>query len=173
MIAIVAVDQNWAIGRDGDMLVHNPVDMKFFRETTKGHVVVMGRKTLESFPGGRPLKNRVNVVLSSRMAPGETSADAGTRLICVPTKEDLFETLKEWPEEEIFLIGGGTLYRDLLPRCEKALVTYMPHAFPGADTWYPNLDEDPEWELEEAGDWQQWEDVTFAFRTYIRKRRDL
>ena len=95
MIAIVAVDSNWAIGLKGDMLVHNPIDMKFFRETTKGHVVVMGRRTLESFPGGKPLKNRVNIVLSGSLPPKDEMVDEKTRLMFVPTKEALFETLEK------------------------------------------------------------------------------
>ena len=84
MISIAAADRNWAIGKDGDLLVSIPEDMKFFRETTKGHTVVMGRKTLESFPGGRPLKGRVNVVLSRQMTPGETQVDERTKLVVLP-----------------------------------------------------------------------------------------
>lgn len=168
MIAIVAVDSNWAIGLKGDMLVHNPIDMKFFRETTKGHVVVMGRRTLESFPGGKPLKNRVNIVLSGSLPPKDEMVDEKTRLMFVPTKEALFETLAGFEGEEIFLIGGGMLYRDLLPECDKAYVTYMKNAFPEADTWYPNLEADPEWELVQESEWQTYEDVEFAFRTYCR-----
>lgn len=169
MIAIVAVDRNWAIGLKGDMLTRNPIDMKFFRETTKGHVVVMGRKTLESFPGGRPLKNRVNIVLSASQPAKEEWVDENTRLIFVQDKNALAETLKTFAGEEVYLVGGGMLYRDLLPWCEKAYVTYMQNAFPEADTWYPNLDEDPEWELSESGEWQTYEDLIFAFRTYRRK----
>jgi dihydrofolate reductase len=169
MNAIVAVDSSWAIGIRGDMLVHNPIDMKFFREKTKGHVVVMGRKTLESFPGKRPLKNRVNVVLSASLPERDEWVDEDTRLICVSSREALFQTLKAWPEEEIFLIGGGMLYRDFLPECQAAYVTYMDHAFPEADTWYPNLDEDPEWELAENSEWKEFGQIRFAFRTYRRK----
>lgn len=169
MKAIVAVDGRWAIGKDGDMLVHNPVDMKFFRETTRGHVVVMGRKTLESFPGGKPLKNRVNVVLSATRPAEDCQTDENTRLIVVNTREELFRTLAAWPEEEIFLIGGGRLYRDLLPECDVAYVTYMKHVFPEADTWYPNLDEDPEWELTKSSEWQTFEEIPFSFRTYQRR----
>ena len=161
MNQIVAVDENWAIGRDGDLLVSIPEDMKFFRSTTKGCVVIMGRKTLESFPGGRPLKGRVNVVLSRSMEPGETEIDEKTRLVVLPDVDALRAWLAEYEKDfanaavssegagrgEVYVIGGGSVYRELLPYCEKALVTYVRHAFADADTWYPNLDADPAWTL--------------------------
>lgn len=132
-------------------------------------MVVMGRKTLASFPGGRPLKNRVNVVVSTTRPAEDTRIDENTRLICVGSYEDLFRVLTAWPKEDIFLIGGGMLYRDLLSECRTAYVTYMKNIFPEADTWYPNLDEDPEWELRESSEWKTFEEITFSFRTYQRR----
>lgn len=171
MKAIVTVDGRWAIGKDGAMLARNPVDMKFFRETTGGQAVVMGRKTLESLPGGKPLKNRINVVLS-KSRPGEagwTDDEQKTFLAVVSSREELFRILKRWPDREIFLIGGGMLYRDLLSECDTAYVTYMKNVFPEADTWFPNLDEDPKWERIRCGEWQTYESLTFSFRTYQRR----
>ena len=113
MNLIVAVDKNWAIGLKGDLLVSIPQDMKFFRETTKGKVVAMGRKTLESFPNGLPLKNSVNIVLTSDKDYN------GRGAIVVHTIEDMVKELQKYNEEDIFVIGGETIYRQLLPYCKE------------------------------------------------------
>ena len=105
--AIVHVDKEWGIGKNGDMMFSLPRDMKFFRETTTGHTVVMGGKTLRSFPNGKPLKNRVNIVISR----GQVRDDC----IIVPSYERLFDELKTRRNEEIFVIGGGEIYKALLP----------------------------------------------------------
>ena len=121
MNLIVAVDKNWAIGLGNQLLVSIPQDMKFFRETTKGKVVAMGRKTLESFPGGQPLKNRVNVVLT-------TDKDYKTKgITLVHSIEDMVEELKKYEEEDVYVIGGETIYRQLLPYCKKAYITKNDH----------------------------------------------
>ena len=117
MNLIVAVDSNWAIGKENKLLVSIPQDMKFFRETTKGKVVAMGRKTLESFPGGQPLKNRVNVVLTT---------DKNYKVkdtVIVHTIEEMLDELKKYDSEDIFVIGGESIYRQLLPYCTKAYIT--------------------------------------------------
>ena len=117
MNLIVAVDSNWAIGKENKLLVSIPQDMKFFRETTKGKVVAMGRKTLESFPGGQPLKNRVNVVLTT---------DKNYKVkdtVIVHTIEEMVDELKKYDSEDIFVIGGESIYRQLLPYCTKAYIT--------------------------------------------------
>ena len=111
MNLIVNADKNWAIGKDNRLLVSIPQDMKFFRETTTGKVVVMGRKTLESFPGGQPLKKRTNIVLTS-----DRSYQAGEAVI-VHSMEELMEELEKYPREDIFVIGGESIYRSLLPWC--------------------------------------------------------
>ena len=108
MNLIAAVDKNWAIGRNNKLLVSIPDDMKFFRETTTGKVVVMGRKTLESFPGKKPLKNRVNIVLT-----GDRSYQADGAVI-VHDMEELHEELKKYPSEDIYVIGGESIYKQLL-----------------------------------------------------------
>ena len=182
MISIAAADRNWAIGKDGDLLVSIPEDMKFFRETTKGHTVVMGRKTLESFPGGRPLKGRVNVVLSRQMTPGETQVDERTKLVVLPGIEEFLAWAEASGQDEIYVIGGGSIYRAMLPYCSKALITFIRHGFEGADTHYPNLDEDPDWALAAESESFFWtptaegepageaaaEPVEYSFRTYER-----
>ena len=109
MNLIVAVDENWAIGNRNKLLVSIPADMKFFREMTKGNVVVMGRKTMESFPGGQPLKKRTNIVLSRDESYQVKDA------VVVHSLEELLEQLKSFPEESIYVIGGESIYRMLLP----------------------------------------------------------
>ena len=161
MNLIVAVDKNWAIGLGNQLLVSIPQDMKFFRETTKGKVVAMGRKTLESFPGGQPLKNRVNVVLT-------TDKDYKTKgITLVHSIEDMVEELKKYEEEDVYVIGGETIYRQLLPYCKKAYITKIDHAY-HADTHFPNLDMDPEWEMTKISDEQTYFDLEYVFTIYER-----
>ena len=161
MNVIAAVDKNWAIGLGNKLLVSIPADMKFFRETTGGKVVVMGRKTLESFPGGQPLKNRTNIVLTknSRFAPKDA--------VVVHDVEDLLKELTNYPDEDIFVIGGESIYRQLLPYCDTAYVTKIDHAY-HADTYFPNLDEDAEWKLTGVTEEQTYFDLEYVFARYER-----
>ena len=161
MNLIVAVDKNWAIGNGNKLLVSIPQDMKFFRETTKGKVVAMGRKTLESFPGGQPLKNRVNVVLTTDQNYKANGA------VIVHTIEQMLAELKKYASEDIFVIGGESIYRQLLPYCDKAYVTRIDHAYL-ADTYFPNLDEDPEWKMTKVSDEQTYFDLEYVFTIYER-----
>lgn len=163
MNLIVAVDEKWGIGKDGGLLAHLPEDMKYFRETTKGRTVVMGRRTLESFPGGKPLKNRVNMVLSGN----EAYAPEGVRVY--HRVEDVLEALKGCNEEDVFIIGGGMIYREFLPYCSKAYVTYIHKTFE-VDTDFENLDQDENWELESVSDAKEHEGISFEFRIYRRVR---
>ena len=117
MNIIVAVDKNWAIGKDNKLLVSIPADMKMFRQETTGKVVVMGRKTLESFPNGLPLKNRTNIVLTGNKDYNVKDA------IIVHTVEELLEEIKKYPSEEVYCIGGDSVYKQLLPYCDTAHVT--------------------------------------------------
>ena len=158
---IVAVDKNWAIGNKNKLLVSIPADMKFFRETTVGKVVVMGRKTLESFPGGQPLKKRTNIVLTKD--PNYQVKDA----LVFHDVENLLEELKKYPDEEIYVIGGESIYRQMLPYCTDAYVTRIDHAYE-ADTFFPNLDEDKEWVLEGESDEQTYFDLEYVFTKYKR-----
>ncbi|MBR1622688.1 MAG: dihydrofolate reductase [Pseudobutyrivibrio sp.] len=161
MNLIVAVDKNWAIGKDNKLLVSIPDDMKFFRETTTGKVVVMGRKTLESFPNGKPLKNRVNIVLTR---DDSYSVDGA---VIVHSKEELNEELTKYNSDDIFVIGGESIYRLLLDDCSRAFVTYVDYSY-DADTYFPNLDEMSDWKLKEESEEQTYYDIEFHFRTYTR-----
>ena len=161
MKLIVAADKNWAIGKENKLLVSIPADMKFFRETTKGNVVVMGRKTLESFPQSQPLKNRVNIVITKN--PDYKVKDA----IVVHSIEEAVAESKKY-EGEVFCIGGESIYRAMLPYCDTALVTKIDHAFE-ADTYFPNLDEDPDWELTGETEEQTYFDLEYVFTKYEKK----
>ena len=161
MNLIVAVDKNWAIGKNNKLLVSIPQDMKFFQSMTKGKVVLMGRKTLESFPGKQPLKNRVNVVLTT-----DRSYQVKDTVI-VYTIDEMLETVKEYEQEEIFVIGGESIYRQLLPYCDTAYITKIHHAY-DADTYFPNLDEDPQWKMTKVSDEQTYFDLEYEFTVYER-----
>ena len=159
MNLIVAVDKNWAIGNDNKLLVSIPQDMKFFRETTMGKVVVMGRKTLESFPGGQPLKKRTNIVLTRDKNYQVKDA------VVVNTVDELLQELKKYDEEEIYVIGGESIYRQMLPYCKVAHVTKINHAYE-ADTYFPNLDEKDEWVVTGVSDEQTYFDLEYEFVRY-------
>ena len=161
MNLIVAVDKNWAIGKGNKLLVSIPQDMKFFRETTMGKVVVMGRKTLESFPGGQPLKKRTNIVLTR-----DKNYDVKDAIV-VHNIEELLNELKNYNEEDIYVIGGETIYRQLLPYCKLAHVTKINHGYE-ADTYFPNLDEDEEWAVTGVSDEQTYFDLEYEFVRYER-----
>lgn len=162
MNLIVAVDRNWAIGKNNRMMWSLPGDMKFFREKTTGHVVVMGRKTLESFPNGLPLKKRTNIVLTGNRDYQVKDA------VIVHTLEELLEELKKYDSEELFVIGGGSVYQMLLPYCDVAYVTKIDHAYE-ADTYFPNLDEMEDWKMTEVSEEQTCFDLEYVFTKYERK----
>lgn len=162
MKLIAAVDQNWAIGNRDDLLVHIPEDQKNFRRITTGNVVVLGRKTLSGFPGGRPLKDRLNVILTKN--PDFEAGDA----VIVRSQEELFEQLKKYPSNEVYVIGGGTLYKMLEPYCNEAIITKIDYSYQ-ADTYFPNLDEKENWELVEEGEEQTYFDLIYHFDTYRNK----
>ena len=161
MQIIVAADKHWAIGKDGDLLWHLPEDMKFLREKTTGNVVVMGRKTLESCPGGQPLKNRTNIVLS-------TNPDYQVKgAIVVHSKEELLKELEKYDSDSIYVIGGATIYKMMLPYCDTIHVTKIDHAYE-ADTFFVNLDEMPEWKITADSDEQTYFDLEYVFLKYER-----
>ena len=164
MNLIVAVDENWAIGNKGKLLVSIPSDMKFFRQETSGEgkVVILGRKTLESFPGGRPLKNRVNIVLTKNK---DFQAEGA---VVVHSVEEALEAVKEYDDEKIYVIGGDTIYKQFLPYCKLAHITKIAHAYE-ADAWFPNLDEMPEWEITGESEEQTYFDLEYRFVRYEKK----
>lgn len=159
MNLIAAVDKNWGIGCKNKLLVSIPADMKFFRETTLGKVVVMGRKTLESFPNGQPLKKRVNIVLTH---------DADYKVndaVIVHSMEELWEELKKYASEDIYVIGGETIYKQLLDECDVAHITKIDYEFE-ADAYFPNLDEMPEWKMTQDSEEQTYFDLEYYFYKY-------
>lgn len=159
MNIIVAVDKNWGIGKDNRLLVSIPADMKVFRTTTTGKVVVMGRKTLESFPGGQPLKNRTNIVLTRDVNYKVKDA------VIVHSVEELLEELKKYDSEEVYVIGGDSVYSAMLDHCDTAYVTKIDFAYE-ADTWFPNLDEREDWSPAEASEEQTYFDLEYQFVKY-------
>ncbi len=162
MNLIVAVDKNWGIGHQNKLLVSIPEDMKFFRRETTGKVVVMGRKTLESFPGGRPLKNRTNIVLTRN--PHYQVKDA----LVFHNMEDVLEELKKYPSEDVYIIGGSSIYKEFLPYCSVAHVTRIDHAYE-ADTYFPDMDDMPEWRLTGQSEEKTYFDLEFTFCRYERQ----
>ncbi|MDD2979335.1 MAG: dihydrofolate reductase [Hespellia sp.] len=161
MKVIVAADKNWAIGNNNQLLVSIPSDMKFFRSETMGKVVVMGRKTLESFPSGQPLKSRTNIVLTKDKNYEVKGA------IIVHTMEEMLEEIKKYDTNDVYVIGGESIYRQLLDYCNIAYVTRIDHAYQ-ADTHFPNLDEMDDWKLVEESEEQTCFDLEFAFTRYER-----
>lgn len=161
MRAIVCADKNWGIGYKNKLLVSIPSDMKFFRETTTGNVIVMGRKTLESFPNGMPLKNRTNIVLTRDK--NYQVKDAAT----VHNEKELMRELEKYDTDRVYIIGGESVYKMMLSHCDKVYVTKVDRGFQ-ADTFFPNLDEMSEWKMTQESEEQTCFDLEFRFTTYER-----
>lgn len=162
MNLIVAVDKNWGIGYQNKLLVSIPEDMKFFRSETSGKVVVMGRKTLESFPNGLPLKNRTNIILTKNPS---YQVKGATILHSV---EEVLEEVKKFPAEDVYIIGGDSIYKEFLPYCDVAHVTRINHAYQ-ADAYFPDIDEMPEWKLTGESEEKTYFDLEFTFCRYERQ----
>ncbi len=160
MKAIVAVDSNWGIGCGGKLLQMIPEDMKFFKEKTLGKIVVMGRETFESLPGKSPLKNRINIVLSKN----ESFKD--DRIIICRSIDEVLLKLKEYESNEVFIIGGESVYTQFLPYCSMAYVTKINHTY-DADKYFPNLDEKQTWEQILMSDIKEHNDIRFSFAKYV------
>lgn len=159
MNAIVAVDNRWAIGNKGGLLVRIPMDQKFFRETTIGKVVILGRKTLSTFPNGLPLPGRTNIVMSRN--PDFQVKGA----IVVHNLEELKEALKPYDDDDIYVIGGSAIYELLLPYCKLVHVTKIDYRY-AADSFFPNLDQMDNWKI--TGDTEEYTyfDLEFVFYRY-------
>ena len=157
MNLIVAVDQNWAIGKDGDQLVYLKEDLKRFRTLTSGHTVILGRKTLATFPGGRPLKNRRNLILSRNPQFQAEGAEVFSSV----------EELVKQADGDAFVIGGASVYEQLRPYCDTAYVTKIHAGFP-ADTYFPNLDQSGEWEVSEESESLEQDGISYHYVTYSR-----
>lgn len=162
MRLIAAVDSNWAIGYQDKLLVSIPADQKYFRQQTIDKVVVLGRKTLKTFPNGMPLKGRTNIVLTKNKDMKVPGA------IVVNSIDELLKELEKYPSDDIYIIGGETVYKQMLPYCDIAEITKIDKKF-SADAYFPNLDEDPEWEIIADSDEQTYFDLEFRFLKYKRK----
>lgn len=163
MNIIVCADNNWAIGYKNRLLVSIPNDMKHFREETMGKVVVFGRKTLETFPQGQPLQGRTNIVLSKDKKLQIKGAEV------VHSLEELLERLKDFDDEDIYIIGGDSVYQQLLPYCDVAHVTKLDYEYQ-ADSYFPNLDKDENWEITADSEEQTYFDIPYTFLKYERKK---
>ena len=156
MTAIVCVDRAWGIGRGNDMLFHISADLKRFRTLTTGKAVVMGKNTLLSLPGARPLPNRRNIVVSTTMPPCEGVEIARST-----------EEAAALAGEDAILMGGAQLYRAMLPMCDRALVTQV-DAAEAAEVFFPDLDQDADWKIESVGEWQEENGLRFRYVDYVR-----
>jgi dihydrofolate reductase len=163
MQCIVAVDKNWAIGYQNKLLVSIPADMRFFRDETMGKVVIMGRKTLETFPSGQPLKNRINIVITRDMDFKVKDA------IVVHSVEEALEITKKYRTDDIYVIGGDSIYRQFLPYCSIAHITKIDYSY-HADTYFPNLEQMEGWVLAEESDEHTYYDLAYTFCRYERKK---
>lgn len=165
MNIIVAVDKNWAIGLKNKLLVTIPADHKMFRQETMGKVVVYGRKTLETFPGKKPLQGRTNIVLTTDEAYAVKDA------LTVHSLKELFRQLEQYDTKDVYVIGGESVYRQLLPFCDTAHVTKIEHQYE-ADAWFPDLDADGRWRVTADSEEQTYFDLEYKFLKYekIEKR---
>lgn len=161
MNLIVAVDKHWAIGRNGQLLVAIPQDQRWFRDMTLGRIVVMGRKTLESLPGGQPLHKRINLVLSH-----DPDYKVKGATVC-HSVEEAVGFLAGYRTEDIYIIGGESIYRQFLPWCDRAYVTAIDFAY-AADTYFPDLDRDGAWKLVKESDEQTYFNLCYTYRVYER-----
>lgn len=161
--AIVAVDQNWGIGYNGKLLARIPEDLKRFKELTTGNIVVMGRKTWNSLPVN-PLPNRTNIIITKNPIYFATINGA--------SRQDLEYTIQEMTsmknDFEWFIIGGGEIYKQLLPYCDRVYVTKIEKSYKDVDTYFPDLDQDPKWEVSTCTELKEYESIPYAFLTYDR-----
>ena len=165
IISILNCDKKWGIGKRNGLLFSLPLDMKFFRETTKGHVVCMGENTLLSFPGSKPLKNRTNIVLSQ-----DTSHNYDD-VINVHTFEDFLHQIKKYSEnDDVFIIGGASIYRQTLPYVDEVLLTKV-NKDGGAEVFFPNLDEMSEFKCVDEGEPIMDGDIEIRFTKYVNSKK--
>jgi dihydrofolate reductase len=158
--AILSADMNWGIGYKGKLLQRVPEDMRFFAEMTKGRIVVMGRETLESLPGQQPLKDRVNIVLTR-----SGNLNSNEIIIC-RSLEELFERLKDFSIDDVYVIGGESVYTQLLPYCSEAYVTRFEKEFE-ADRHFPDLDHMDDWMLVSESAESSYKGMSFKYLRYV------
>ena len=161
MNLIVAVDKNWAIGNKNELLIRIPKDQRFFKDSTFGKTVVMGRKTFESFPNGLPLKGRLNIILTNDINYQVCNA------VVLNCLDDLYDELKKYETKDIYVIGGESIYKQLLDKCDTAYVTKIYSNFE-ADSFFPNLDNNTKWEIIYESEKETYSNIEYNFCTYNR-----
>ena len=161
----VTVDSNWAIGNGEQLLVRIPKDRKLFLEETAGKVVVMGRKTLQTMPQGIPLQGRTNIILSQNKGLQIKGA------VVVHSLKELWKELEQYSSEDVYVIGGESIYTQLLPYCDVVHVTKMDHAY-AANKFFPDLDKDASWRLAADSEEQTYFDIAYEFLRYERVKKD-
>lgn len=173
--AIVCVDKNWGIGYNGDLLVKIPEDMKFFKETTMDEVVIMGRKTYDSLPV-RPLPNRENIVITNKFTPnkcGICKNEDGSYFYSLNRVKDVLKFVQSCDNsvriKDMFIIGGGTIYKELLPYCDTVFVTEVDYAFENVDTYFPNLNELHDWHISEINAANEYKGMKYRFCVYEKR----
>ncbi len=164
MKLIASADRHWGIGNKGALLVSIPADLRNFKSLTAGKTVVLGRKTLDTFPAGRPLKERRNIILTRDKSYRIPDAEV------VNSVEELMKLLEGTDTDEVFVIGGASVYSQLLPYCDEAYITKIDYSYE-ADSFLPDFDEDPEWELVSESDEQTCYDLIYTFCTYKKTRK--
>ena len=166
MNLIAAVDKNWKIGYKGRLLVKIPLDQQWFQKTTKGKIIVLGRKTLETFPNGLPLPSRKNIILS-RNPDFQVKGAEVTHSI-----EETLELLGQYKSEDIYIAGGESIYRQFLPYCDVAHITRIDYEYQ-ADACFPNLEELPDWKFTADSEEQTYFDLEYTFQKFERKLEQL
>lgn len=164
MNAIVVVDANWAIGRDNELLFSLPTDMKRFRSLTLDGTVILGRKTLDSFPGGKPLPHRRNIVITHNVDFDREGCEI------VDSPEAALELAADTEDDKLWVIGGGSVYTTLLDQCKRVYLTKVDTVAEGADTFFPNLDKLPNWEVEATSDVVEENGFTYRFVDYVNTK---
>lgn len=163
MFQVVAVDKNWGIGNEGNLLFHISEDLKNFRRLTEGKTVILGRKTLATFPKGAPLKNRRNIILSRDESYSVEGAEVARSV------EQVTELLKNENTDNVVVIGGESIYKQMLHLCDTAIVTKIDSSAEKSDKFFPNLDEDENWYLAEESEVKEENGIKFKFCTYKKK----
>ena len=164
MNAIVVADRNWAIGRDNGLLFSLPTDMKRFRALTLGGTVILGRKTLDSFPGGRPLPKRRNIVITRNVDFDREGCEIAA------SPQAALELAADTEDDKLWVIGGGSVYTALLPKCRRVYLTKVDAAADNADTFFPNLDKLPGWKIEAVSEPVEENGVTYRFVDYVNTK---
>lgn len=163
MTLIAAVDKNWAIGYENDVLIGIPEDRKHFKQLTMGNIIIIGRKTLESFPNGKPLPGRINIVVTKNK---EYKAEGVILAYSIEEAVNTAQIIAGVTGMKIFVAGGGEIYRQLKGCCNEAVITYIDYCFENADTFFPGLDSDESWHLVSVSGRSVYENCEFEYRTY-------